>query len=60
LVIATKGGFVRGGLFRRSPFMLPIPGTSNLDHFEENLGGLSVNLTDDDVDTLTRLVPERA
>jgi aryl-alcohol dehydrogenase-like predicted oxidoreductase len=39
--------------------MLPIPGTSSLGHFEENLGGLSVNLTGDDVDTLTRLVPER-
>jgi pyridoxine 4-dehydrogenase len=45
-------------LLRRSPFMLPIPGTSSPGHFEEILGGLSVELTDDDVDTLTRLVPE--
>jgi len=47
-------------LLRRSPFMLPIPGTSSLDHFEENLGGLSVKITDDDVDDLTRLVLDRA
>jgi aryl-alcohol dehydrogenase-like predicted oxidoreductase len=45
-------------LLRRSPLILPIPGTSNLDHFQENLGGLSVNLTDDDVDIVTHLVPE--
>jgi aryl-alcohol dehydrogenase-like predicted oxidoreductase len=58
--LATVRQVAIAWLLRRSPFMLPIPGTSSLGHFEENLGGLSVKLTDDDVDALTRLVPEGA
>ena len=47
-------------LLHRSPFMLPIPGTSGRDHFEENLVGATINLTSEEVDALTGLVPEKA
>lgn len=47
-------------LLARSPFMLPIPGTTSRRHFEENLGGKLVSLTSEDVDALTGLVPEGA
>jgi len=33
-------------LLRRSPVMLPIPGTSSLGHLEENIGAASVTLPD--------------
>ena len=33
-------------LLRRSPAMLPIPGTLSLEHLKENLGALDVELTD--------------
>ncbi|CAN5556913.1 aldo/keto reductase [soil metagenome] len=35
-------------LLRRSPVMLPIPGTSSLKHLEENVGAASVQLSDTD------------
>ena len=37
-------------LLHRSPVMLPIPGTSNLKHLEENLKAASVSLTQDEWD----------
>ena len=33
-------------LLRRSPVMLPIPGTSSLDHLEENCAAAAVTLSD--------------
>jgi pyridoxine 4-dehydrogenase len=33
-------------LLRRSPVMLPIPGTSSLAHLEENIGAANVHLSD--------------
>jgi pyridoxine 4-dehydrogenase len=33
-------------LLHRSPVILPIPGTSSVDHLEENIGAASVNLSD--------------
>jgi len=44
-------------LLRRSPIMLPIPGTSSIEHLEENVAAVSVRLTDDDYQELSR-VPE--
>jgi pyridoxine 4-dehydrogenase len=35
-------------LLQRSPIMLPIPGTSSVEHLEENLGAGSVRLTTDE------------
>src|SRR6266403_1724329 len=46
-------------LLRRSPIVLPIPGTSSIAHLEENVAAVSVRLTDDDYQELSR-VPELA
>ena len=40
-------------LLRRSPVMLPIPGTSSIDHLEENLHAASLRLTDEEYLELT-------
>jgi pyridoxine 4-dehydrogenase len=34
-------------LLKRSPVMLPIPGTSSVEHLEQNLGAAELELTDD-------------
>jgi pyridoxine 4-dehydrogenase len=39
-------------LLRRSPVMLPIPGTLSIEHLRENLGALEIGLTDDEFDAL--------
>ena len=39
-------------LLRRSPAMLPIPGTLSLDHLRENLRALEVELSDTEFDAL--------
>jgi pyridoxine 4-dehydrogenase len=39
-------------LLRRSPAMLPIPGTLSLDHLEENLAALKIELTDEEFESL--------
>ncbi len=36
-------------LLHRSPWMLPIPGTSSLKHFAENIAAASINLTEEDM-----------
>jgi aryl-alcohol dehydrogenase-like predicted oxidoreductase len=32
-------------LLAQKPFIVPIPGTRNIDHLNENLGGINVELT---------------
>jgi len=44
-------------LLRRSPIMLPIPGTSSIEHLEENVAAASLRLTDGDYERLSS-VPE--
>lgn len=39
-------------LLHRSPWILPIPGTSSLKHFEENIAAAHVELTEEDMDYL--------
>jgi aryl-alcohol dehydrogenase-like predicted oxidoreductase len=39
-------------LLRRSPAMLPIPGTLSLDHLRENLGALELGLSDAEFEAL--------
>ncbi len=39
-------------LLRRSPAMLPIPGTMSLEHLKENLAALEIELTDAEFETL--------
>jgi pyridoxine 4-dehydrogenase len=40
-------------LLRRSPAMLPIPGTLSIDHLRENLGALEIELSDAEFDALS-------
>jgi len=46
-------------LLRRSPIMLPIPGTSSIEHLEENVAAASIRVADEDYQKLSR-VPELA
>ncbi|MCQ4085530.1 aldo/keto reductase [Saccharibacillus sp. JS10] len=39
-------------LLRRSPVILPIPGTSTVSHLEENIAAASLQLSDEDFETL--------
>jgi pyridoxine 4-dehydrogenase len=39
-------------LLHRSPVTLPIPGTSSIEHLEENVAAASIELTDDDMAVL--------
>jgi len=39
-------------LLKRSPVMLPIPGTSSVAHLEENVASASITLSDEDFETL--------
>jgi len=45
-------------LLRRSPLMLPIPGTSNVKHLEENLSAAAFHLTDAEFAELSAVVPK--
>jgi pyridoxine 4-dehydrogenase len=49
---ATPSQIVLAWLLRRSPTMLPIPGTLSLEHLRENLGALEIVLTDAEFETL--------
>jgi pyridoxine 4-dehydrogenase len=44
---ATPSQVALAWLLRRSPAMLPIPGTSRVSHLEENCGAATVKLTDE-------------
>jgi aryl-alcohol dehydrogenase-like predicted oxidoreductase len=46
---ATPGQVALAWLLARSAAMLPIPGTSSVEHLEENLGAANVELTDDEL-----------
>jgi len=39
-------------MLRRSPVMLPIPGTGSVAHLEENVAAAEITLTDDEFETL--------
>lgn len=43
---ATPGQIALAWLLRRSPVMLPIPGTSRVAHLEQNVGAAAITLTD--------------
>jgi pyridoxine 4-dehydrogenase len=52
---ATPSQLALAWLLRRSPVILPIPGTGSVAHLEENLAGARVELTDAEYDALTAL-----
>ena len=41
-------------VLKRSPVMLPIPGTSNVAHLEENVAAVNIKLSDEDFASLDR------
>jgi pyridoxine 4-dehydrogenase len=51
---ATPGQIALAWLLKRSPVMLPIPGTGKVAHLEENVGAAAIRLSDDDFATLDR------
>ncbi|MEU8378308.1 aldo/keto reductase [Streptosporangium sp. NPDC048865] len=51
---ATPSQLALAWLLRRSPVMLPIPGTSTVAHLEDNVAAAAVQLSDEEFDALTR------
>jgi pyridoxine 4-dehydrogenase len=49
---ATAQQIMLAWLLRRSPAMLPIPGTLSIDHMKENLAALKIKLTDAEFENL--------
>lgn len=49
---ATPAQITLAWLLRRSPVMLPIPGTLSLEHLRQNLGALEVELSDEEYQAL--------
>jgi len=45
---ATPGQVALAWMLKRSPVMLPIPGTSRVRHLEENIAAVNVSLTDEE------------
>jgi len=54
---ATPKQIALAWLLQRSPMMLPIPGTSSIEHLEENVAAASVRLTEEEYERLAS-VPE--
>jgi pyridoxine 4-dehydrogenase len=51
---AKRAQIALAWLLRRSPVMLPIPGTLSLEHLKENVAALQIELTDEEFDSLGR------
>ena len=56
---ATPKQVALAWLLKRSPVMLPIPGTSSIEHLEENVAAAALQLTDAEFQSLSR-VPQLA
>ena len=52
---ATPAQVALAWLLAHSPVTLPIPGTSSIAHFDENLHAASLELSDDDLGELDQL-----
>lgn len=50
---ATPSQLALAWLLKRSPVMLPIPGTSKVAHLEENVAAAEIALSDDEFETLS-------
>jgi aryl-alcohol dehydrogenase-like predicted oxidoreductase len=49
---ATPAQVALAWLLGHSPVMLPIPGTSQISHFEENLDAAELELSQEEIDSL--------
>ena len=53
---ATPSQLALAWLLKRSPVVLPIPGTSTVSHLEDNIGGAAIELTDEQFQALSDAV----
>jgi pyridoxine 4-dehydrogenase len=53
---ATPSQLALAWLLRRSPVVLPIPGTSSLDHLDSNTAAAAIELTDEEFEQLSSSV----
>ena len=51
---ATPSQLALAWLLKRSPVVLPIPGTSSVAHLEENVAAAAITLSDDEFETLSK------
>jgi pyridoxine 4-dehydrogenase len=51
---ATPSQLALAWLLKRSPVMLPIPGTSTVDHLEDNLAAAGIELSDEQFERLAK------
>lgn len=51
---ATASQLALAWLLKRSPVMLPIPGTSKVSHLEQNVAAAEIKLSDDEFETLSK------
>jgi len=49
---ATLGQIALAWLLARKPWIVPIPGTTSINHMQENFGAVSIQLTDEDMQEL--------
>ena len=52
---ASPGQIALAWLLKRSPVMLPIPGTGRVAHLEENVGAAAIKLTDEEFTALDQV-----
>jgi aryl-alcohol dehydrogenase-like predicted oxidoreductase len=52
---ATPSQLALAWLLKRSPVMLPIPGTSRVAHLEENVAAAAITLSDEEFETISRI-----
>jgi pyridoxine 4-dehydrogenase len=52
---ATPSQLALAWLLKRSPVVLPIPGTSSVEHLEENVAAAEIELSDDEFEKLSAL-----
>ncbi len=57
---ATPSQIALAWLLKRSPVMLPIPGTSSVAHLEENVAAAEIDLSDEEVEKLAALGEQEA
>ena len=50
---ATPAQIALAWLLAQKPFIVPIPGTRNIEHLRENMGALDVNLTPAEVQQIS-------
>ena len=50
---ATPSQLALAWLLKRSPVMLPIPGTSSVEHLEQNVAAAEITLSDEELETLS-------